>query len=560
MFEAGPYIDVVKALLNPAPIYAAMGYFSGLASLIFFLFPLFAAVRIATEASKMGLRSSIGEAFGDFASTTVRFMMYSLGGFIMFLVLFSLRDLFQNLGGTESIEHSLSDFRSQMVASREQQEDWIYTVLKFASDVGNTATVPLFFIIYQVASCIYIFVKHLMQVIFALLVVMTFAYGYLAILTQSLPKQLNLIPGFVKSFLTLAIWVFIQPMALGLINLLQKPGQATLINVYGGGLGTTAMNAWFLYTSVLLTVCILILITIPFIARALAQGEAMAGPLAAGSAALTALLVNASLNKGGEQAKQHGGAMLDNLLPSSEGSRRRDTAYQSAADTASSIFQSDMISGARNLMSGGLGDTTMASQPSSLSENSSSGSPVPGSSSASDTAHQSTRVAPTEQTQSLGDVASSTPTSRPLEASSGGTTSTTSTMGDATSRPTNTASSTEQQGSDAAAIYDSAQHDYSVGDATQTNDGADAASVSDDQKGKNYAQPILDMLDEPPPSVNPEDTHASAMTPDRSAPATSSGLAEHRADEPQGETKRPIKQPIQGLGDLGDNGHDDGRS
>lgn len=560
MFEAGPYIDVVKALLNPAPIYAAMGYFSGLASLIFFLFPLFAAVRIATEASKMGLRSSIGEAFGDFASTTVRFMMYSIGGFIMFLILFSLQGFFENLGGTESLEHSISDFRTRILASREQQEDWLYTVIKFASDAGNTLTAPLFLIIYQVISCIYIFVKHLMQVVFALLTVLTFAYGYIAILTQSLPKQLNLIPGFIKSFLTLAIWVVIEPMALGLINLLQKPGQDLLVSTYGGGLGSTAINAWFLYTSVLLTVCILVLVAVPFIARALAHGEAMGGPLAAGAAALTGLLMNEAIKRGGESASAYGGATLGNMMPSMDGSRRRDTAFQAVADKASSIFQSDLIAGARNLMSGGLGDTTMASQPSSLSENSSSGSPVSGSSSASDTMRHSSSVVSTEQAHSLGSVASPTTTSRPMEAPPDGTISTTSTMSDATSRPTNTASSTQQQSSDAAAIYDSAQHDYSVGDVTQANDSTNASSVSDDQNSKNYAQPILDMLDEPPPSVNPEDTYASATTPDRSAPATSSGLAEHRADEPQGETKRPIKPPIQGLGDLGDNSHDDGRS
>lgn len=558
MFDAGPYIDVVKALLNPGPIYAAMGYFSGLASLIFFLFPLFVAIRLAAEASKMGLKTSIGEAFGDFASTTVRFMMYSVAGFIMFLILFNLRDFFQNLGGTESIEQSLSDFRSRIVASREQQEDWIYTVLKFASDVGNTATVPLFFIIYQVASCVYIFVKHLMQVIFALLVVMTFAYGYLAILSQLLPKPLNLIPGFVKSFLTLGIWIFIEPIALGLVNLLQKPGQTALVNVYGGGLGTTAMNAWFLYTSVLLTVCILILVTIPFIARALAQGEAMAGPLAAGSAALTALLVNASLNKGGEQAKQHGGAMLDNLLPSSDGSRRRDTAYQSVADTASSVFQSDMISGARNLLSGGLGDTT-ASQSSSPNESTSVSSPGLGSQSETTSTHSpasSSESVAGGQTQSLGDVASPTSTTRTANASADASNRNPA-VGDATSTPADNHSPAEHQDNNAAAIYDSALHDYSVGDATETGSTEDAPAGSADATSQNFAKPILDMLNEPPPSVNPENT-GDLTTAERKSLSTSDRATELSAKHGEiSENTKPIKPTIQGLGDLGDDSHDD---
>lgn len=556
MFDAGPYIDVVKALLNPAPIYTAMSYFTGLSSLILFFFPLFVAVRLATEASKLGLKSTIGEAFGDFASTPVRFMMYTVGGFIMFLILFGLQGFFENLGGTGSIEKSLSDFRSRIVASREQQEDWIYTVLKFASDVGNTATVPLFFIIYQVASCIYIFVKHLMQVIFALLVVMTYAYGFVAILTQALPKQLNLTPGFIKSFLTLAIWVVIEPIALGLVNLLQRPGQDALVNMYGGGLGTTAMNAWFLYTSILLTTCILVLVAVPFIARALAQGDAMAGPLAAGSAALTALLMNEGLRQGGDSMKSNGGAMMDSVMPSADGSRRRDTGYQSVADTASSIFQSDMISGARNLLSAGLGDTTMTSQNSSPQESRPTGPSELGAS--AQNTSQSTGAPPSGQDQSLGDVRSSIATN-PMTNATPGEASSSSAMGDATSRAENF-SSADQQGDNAAEIYDSAQHDYSVGDATQADGITEGSSESDDPKSKSLAQPILDMLDEPPPSVNPDSAGDMATTTDHAPSPTPTNTNELINTESHGGTKKTVKPPMQGLGDLGNNSHDDGRS
>lgn len=365
MFETGPIINVISSLLDPSPIYEMMTYFSFFSSLIFFLFPLFLAVRLAADASTLGFGSSAKRSFSDFASTPVQFLIYSVVGVLMFQMIFFVQGLFERYGSVELIEQSLTEFRHKIVHTEKQQEDWIMSVLRVASDVGSTITAPIFLLAYEIVSTLFILVKHIMKVIFAIAIVLTYAIGYVAILSKTLPKPLNIVNGFLKTFLTLAIWAILEPIVMGLVYVMQKGGQDYLVHVYAGGIGTTAINVWCVFVIVLLIFVSLLLIVIPLMAAKLAQGEAMTSPLSAGAGALSAILLHQGMGQLAESTKKGSGAAFNGIMPSSDGTRRRDNAFQGIKDKAGSVAGYDLVSGAqqvasraKNIIQNGLGDST----------------------------------------------------------------------------------------------------------------------------------------------------------------------------------------------------------
>lgn len=362
--DNGPMIYVITNFLNPEPIYKAMAGLSALGSVFFWLFPLFFAVRLLRESHGLSVKAAVGKALGETTGSIKFYLIYSTFGLLFFGAIFHVADLFRHLGGVPAIEQSLHSFRSEMIQTPQQNNDWLEAAIKGAADLGNTLTVPLFYLLYNIVSVIYVFIKHLMMFLFALGFALCYAWGFVAIASNALPDSMKLMGGFVKTFMGLAVWAVIEPIAMRFIWLMQQTAEATLLSAYAGGLGTTAINVWTVFACVLLTVVAMVLIMLPFLAFRLASNQGLTDVLGMGGAAAGFLLGNqvaGTVAKAGAQ----GADLAGGLMPNSEGSRRRDMMFQSVSDPVSSVMNADLVSkvgGAFNSANSGLGNLVDSDQ------------------------------------------------------------------------------------------------------------------------------------------------------------------------------------------------------
>jgi uncharacterized membrane protein YgcG len=331
--------DMIVRTLDPAIVYENMTYVATVGAIIPWLIVLFGAIRLAQEASAgLSGKAALAEAMGDASKTLLMIIAYSGGGLLIFALIFVLADLFNNFGSTRLINREMLEMRAILMADPEAQKAWYERVVMGMVDVANAPLAGLMWLIWQFLSVAYIALARLIDVMFAIGVALTYAWGFIAIPTRAMKDEFNLMPGLSKTILTLAIWVILEPILLFFVWLLSRGAVEYFAATYSGNdIGTTAITIWYVFSCVLMFLVLLIRIISPFLALYLARNDSMVGALGAGPAAVGAMVANQVIRKLADHGSSNdpsgqseGGR--PGMMPSAEGTRTRDRMVQGIGD------------------------------------------------------------------------------------------------------------------------------------------------------------------------------------------------------------------------------------
>lgn len=328
--------DMIVRTLDPSIVYEKMTYLATIAAIIPWLIVLFAAIRLAQEASAgLSGKAALAEAMGDASKTLLMILAYSGGGLLIFALIFVLADLFNNFGSTHLINQEMLHMREILMADPGAQKAWYERVVMGVIDIANTPLAALAWVLWQFLSVAYIVLARLIDVMFAIGVALTYAWGFIAIPTRAMKDEFNLLPGLSKTILTLAIWAILEPILLFFVWLLSRGAVEYFAATYSGNdIGTTAITIWYVFSCVLMALVLLIRLIAPFLALYLARNDSMVGALGAGPAAVGAMVANQVVRKLADHGT--GGGQPDGgrpgLMPTGDGGRTRDRIAQGVSD------------------------------------------------------------------------------------------------------------------------------------------------------------------------------------------------------------------------------------
>jgi hypothetical protein len=215
--------DMIVRTLDPSIVYEKMTYLATIAAIIPWLIVLFGAIRLAQEASGgLSGKAALAEAVGDASKTLLMILAYSGGGLLIFALIFVLANLFNNFGSTHLINQEMLHMREILMSDPDAQKAWYERVVMGIVDIANTPLSALMWLVWQFLSVAYIVLAKLIDVMFAIGVALTYAWGFIAIPTRAMKDEFNLVPGLSKTILTLAIWAILEPILL-FFRLVVKP-------------------------------------------------------------------------------------------------------------------------------------------------------------------------------------------------------------------------------------------------------------------------------------------------------------------------------------------------
>lgn len=329
--------DMIVRTLDPAIVYENMTYVASIAAIIPWLIVLFGAIRLAQEASAgLSGKAALAEAMGDASKTLLMILAYSGGGLLIFALIFVLANLFNNFGSTHLINQEMLHMREILMADPDAQKAWYERVVMGVIDVANTPLAAVIWVLWQFLSVAYIVLAQLIDVMFAIGVALTYAWGFIAIPTRTMKDEFNLLPGFSKTILTLAIWAILEPILLFFVWLLSRGAVEYFAATYSGSdIGTTAITIWYVFSCVLMALVLLIRLIAPFLALHLARNDSMVGALGAGPAAMGAMVANQVVRKLADHGSGGGGQSGDGrpgMMPTADGGRSRDRLAQGVGD------------------------------------------------------------------------------------------------------------------------------------------------------------------------------------------------------------------------------------
>lgn len=345
--------------LDPNIIYEHFTAIAGIAAVAPWLFVIYIAFRIAQE-SVDGLsgKAALAEAFGDVNKAVLMYIAYTAGGLLVFALLLTLGAVFQGVGSEQLIHIELVELRTVLMADPEAQRAWYEQLLDVTTDVFSIGSAALLWGIYQFLSVAYIFLARLIDVIFALGIALTYAWGFIAIVTSTAKGHFNLMPGFSKTILTFGIWLILEPLLLFFVWLLSLGAVEWMGATQSGrDLGTAAMTMWYAFSCLMMILILLIKIIAPFLALYLARNDSMVGALGAGPAVMGTLVANQIISRLSE-GMQNG---VQDMMPSSEGTRTRDRMAQGLGDVMNTPM-GQLSQGVKGLFGdGGNNDLTASS-------------------------------------------------------------------------------------------------------------------------------------------------------------------------------------------------------
>ncbi len=344
--EGGGFFSlIITKVINSDAIYASMTALSGASFLILWMIAIFFGFRVFQEGMKsLSAKAAVAEAAMSMNKTVLAYLLYSTAGLVLFGFIFSVNELFQFFGSINYINDGLIDFRADLIHKEAAYNDFVEGLLSYTADIGNVVTTPFIWVLYQLTSLAYVFFNQLTDLFFAIGLAVIYVIGFVAIGTISLSKPFDISEGWLKSIMTLFLWAMIEPILLGLVYAIMVPSMASLSHTYGGGMGVKGIAVWYLFTSIVLFVVILLKILAPFLAHMLASNASMGGVLGAGSAIPAAIVMNQILSKLGG-AKD---GITSKMMPDREGTRTRDGFVQKIGD----VMDTKVSDAARKINSG----------------------------------------------------------------------------------------------------------------------------------------------------------------------------------------------------------------
>lgn len=349
--EGGGFITrILVWLIDPQPIYDALAIISSMVAVSAWIYALSMSLRLIQESlATMNFSAAMSEAFGDFSKTTIIYLTYSSVGGIIFVMIFAFNELFEYFGSVNLINDKILELREILISTEKDHTDFVHGLLSYTADIGSVLTAPIVWTLYQLTSLVYVFLTQLIDVIFAIGVVIVFAFGFVAIGTENAKEPFRYTKGWLMSISMLFLWAILEPILLGLIYAMMIPGTEKIITYYASsGTGATGISVWYLYTSIVLFFVILVKILAIWLAYIFSTNNSMGATLGGAATIPAALLFNQVLERLGNGGKAMSDKLLSGMAPDAKGTRKRDVAAQKMGD----FMKSDVGDVGRKIKSG----------------------------------------------------------------------------------------------------------------------------------------------------------------------------------------------------------------
>lgn len=325
-------IDIIKYVINPQYVYESMEYLSGFGSAFLLFWVLFLTFRMLNEGmAVIGGKASIGAVFIDAVRSVQGYVVYIVGGAVLFTCMFAFYEYFDNQVGVAKIHSNLLDLRKEMV-TEESTDDFGMKVMGYVLDFANLLNAGITWILYQTISPLYVLLSRVIDLIFAVSIALAWVMGFLAIATHVLPKKYDLTPGWITSIYTVFLWGVCEFLLVGIMAFVSYGASVWLKDHYGGlGSGVTTSAIWYVYSCMIMVLVLVLRIAAPFVAVKLASQQSFVSAMGAIPAALGAMVGNQIAAKAmqteTEPSGTNGSAMPGRLgmLPDASGDRRRDS-------------------------------------------------------------------------------------------------------------------------------------------------------------------------------------------------------------------------------------------
>lgn len=325
-------IKLITFIINPQYVYEAMEYLSGFGSAFLLFWVFFLTFRMLNEGMVViGGKASIGHVFLDAVRSIQGYVVYIVGGALLFTSMFAFYEYFDNQVGVAKIHSNLLDLRKEMV-TEESTDDFAMQVMGYVLDWANLLNAGLTWILYQVVSPCYVLLSRVIDLIFAVSVALAWVIGFLAIATHVLPKKYDLTPGWITSIYTVFLWGVCEFLLVGIMAFVTYGASVWLKSNYSSiGSGVTASAMWYVYSCMIMILVLLLRIAAPFVAVKLASQQSFVSAMGAIPAALGAMIGNQIAAKAMQTETvppgTNGSAIPNRLgmLPDASGDRTRDS-------------------------------------------------------------------------------------------------------------------------------------------------------------------------------------------------------------------------------------------
>lgn len=288
----------IRHVLNPQYVYKAGTYLAGAADIFLILLIIFMAFRMLSEGfGTMRGRSSLPLAFMDALAAGKGWLIYITGGGLFFGLMFAVFEHFDAQTGAAYIHSELLDLRTTMVTAQ-SVDDFGLQVLGYVVDWANIFNAGFMILLYTVTSVVYVFAMRLIDVVFAVLITLAWALGFIAIASHVLPKKLDLTPGWIATLYGAFLWGICDGLLMAIAAGLTWGGGEWLKGYYGGvGVGVTATGMWSGFATLIMLIVVALRLVAPFIAMRLASQQSFLGAMGAMTTAMTVLAGKMALDR-----------------------------------------------------------------------------------------------------------------------------------------------------------------------------------------------------------------------------------------------------------------------
>lgn len=363
--EQGYVSEIISSILDPQSIYKHFMYLSGLIAFFPWLYVIAVTVRIFRESvASLSFKAALHEAIADINKTLLLTIAYSSAGTILFALLFGMSNLFHGFGSTHMIHVNMLELRQTLISSPAQATDWFGKLLNVVASYATFGPAIIIWVVYQIGTVAYVFLSQLIDVLFALGVVLLYAWGFVAMPSMMLGPGFSMVNGWVKTLTTFFVWVIVEPILLGVVWMLSS-GARDFITAHYAGLGFTSTAIWYLYAIVIMFMVIVVKVLSPFVAVMLAKNESFVSSLAGAAAVPAAIALNQIVGaavKTGTDEESGLRRGLGSMMPNSDGMRRRDM-FSRVMDKAGDIANTPISDLVRRNVRSGLGDSTDTTPP-----------------------------------------------------------------------------------------------------------------------------------------------------------------------------------------------------
>lgn len=336
LMDGGVY-DMIDRVMDDGAILDFMGEVTILSTLIPLIIALIGVYRFYQEANdSLTGKAALAEAVGSVSRVVIMLLIYSGAGVVLFQLLWHITGIFEEFGSLQSIHTDLYESRMTLMSSAEVQQSWWEAALNQVIGVVNFLNLGVVYVIYTLVSVPYVFIINLLDCAYSLILVSTFAWGYIAIGTMGLKNNRSLMEGFIRTIYFLIAWAFFEAIFLGMLSVISDNSSKMVIDYFANSADSTKALMWHIYALLIMAMVVIFEILAIRMAANFANNQAAGGDIGLIVGGLAAI----AANNAARTASESGGKILGNSMPESGGERTRDAIANTASSTVGDAAKS----------------------------------------------------------------------------------------------------------------------------------------------------------------------------------------------------------------------------